>query len=142
MIVWPEITPCLPTKSLFFLYISTFSTEKLIINTLPHVENSRNHVENLFSLHKSSFGALFQVIQVPSIRPFIGYIPLFKQSVQMGRPSHRQFLTSFHGADTTYIRILFFTDYSYLHLILCIKLLQKIQNIKKKTSVFGLFLHR
>ena len=60
----------------------------------------------------------------------------------MGQPSHRQFLTSFHGADTTYIRILFFTDYSYLHLILCIKLLQKIQNIKKKSSVFGLFLHR
>ena len=26
-------------------------------------------------------------------------IPLFKQSIQMVRPSHRQFLTSFHGAN-------------------------------------------
>ena len=51
----------------------------------------------------------------------------------MGRPSHRQFLTSFHGADTTYIRILFFTDYSYLHLILCIKPLQK--NTKHKEKI-------
>ena len=53
----------------------------------------------------------------------------------MGRPSHRQFLTSFHGADTTYNRILFFTDYSYLHLILCIKPLQKGNNILVDTSL-------
>ena len=35
------------------------------------------------------------------------------------------FQERFHGADTTYICLLFFSDYSYLHLILCIKLLQK-----------------
>ena len=127
---------------LFFLYISTFSSEKLTINTLPHVENSRNHVENLFSLHKSSFRAFFQVIQVPSIRPFIGYIPLFKQSVQMGRPSHRQFLTSFHGAGTTYICLLFLLITPIFIWFNALNSYKKIQNIKKKSSVFGVFLHR
>ena len=127
---------------LFFLYISTFSTEKLIINTLPHVENSRNHVENLFSLHKSSFEALFQVIQVPYIILLLGTFHFLSSlskwvGLPIGSFSRVSMVQTLHTSASfslliTPIFIWFYALNPY----------KKIQNIKKKSSVFGLFSHR